>query len=142
MFKQLSPSVIEKMKKDGRIILTIKSGWERVTTMSAAPYKINLYIGRQMEHLFNCYLQMYGSTVVVSNIEPSLQATTQKGILDGYLYLAIDGLIKFAKTHDKKRMIVDTTIKCAADHLPHYGFKLFSETDYPTNSIKGILLLK
>ena len=132
---------MEKMRKDGRIILTTKNGWEKATSMNSVPYKINLLLGNQMEHLFNCYLQMYGFTIVISNIEPSFSITTQKSMVDGYLDIAIDGIIKFTRLHGKNRIIVDTKIKYAADHLPHYGFKLFSGADYPTNSIKGILRL-
>lgn len=144
MFKQLAPSVIEKMKEEGRVVLTVKNGWETSTELNSIPYKINLYIGNQVEHLFNCYLylQKHGSTILISNIIPSSSVGTQKNIIDGYLYLAIDGLIKFAKTNKKNRIIVDTYIECAADHLPHYGFKLFRGADSPTKSIKGILILK
>jgi len=142
MFKQLSPAIIEKMKEDGRVILTVKKGWETATSIHAIPYKINLYIGNNMEHLFDCYLQIYGSTIVISDIRSSSIIADKKNLVDGYLYLAINGLMKFAKAHDKNRMIVDTEIKYAADHLPHYGFKLISETDCPTKSIKGIIVLK
>lgn len=141
MFKQLAPSVVEEMRKDGRIILTAKNGWEKLTSTNSVPYKINLQLGCQMEHLFNCYLQIYDHTIVVSNIESSPSITTQKGMVDGYLDLAIDGIIKFTRLCGKNRIIVDTDIKCAADHLPHYGFKLFSGTGYSTKSIKGILRL-
>lgn len=142
MFKQLSPSVTEELKVDGRVVLTVKSGWETASMINSIPYKINLYIGTDVEHMFNCYLQDYSSTLLASNITPAPAIAAQKSIIDSYLYLAIDGLIHFAKMHDKNRVIVDTTIKCAADHLPHYGFKLFSETTDNINSIQGILSLK
>ena len=129
------------MKTDGRIVLTVKTGWEMASKMESLPYKINLYMENQTEHLFDCYLQAYGNTIMVSNITPASSISAQKNIIDCYLYLTIDGLIKFAKMHEKSRIIVNTDLKCAADHLPHYGFKLFgAEPTY--KSIKGILLLK
>jgi hypothetical protein len=142
MFKQLSPSVTEELKGDGRVVLTVKGGWETATMINSIPYKINLYIRTNVEHMFNCYLQDYSSTLLISNITPAPAIAAQKSIIDSYLYIAINGLIQFAKMRDKNRVIVDTTIKCAADHLPHYGFKLFSETTDNTNSIQGILSLK
>ena len=141
MFKQLSPSIMEKMKTDGRIVLTVKSGWETATEMDALPYKINLYMKNETEHLFNCYLQINVSTIAATNITPSSSISGQKNIIDCCLYLAIDGLVKFAKIHRKNRIIIDTNLRCAADHLPHYGFELF-ETDTTNRSIKGTLLLK
>ncbi len=141
MFKQLSQSVIEKMKEDGRIMLTVKRGWETATSTNPIPYKINLFIDNQLEHLFNCYLQIYDSAVIISDIIPTPYVSHQKNLIDGYLYIAIDGLVKFAKRQKKKRVVVDTNISCAADHLPHYGFKLFTEEDFPTKSIKGMLTL-
>lgn len=142
MFKQLSQSVVEKLRNDSRVVLTIKKGWETSTTINSIPYKINLYMGTDVEHMFDCYLLEYGSTLLISNITPAYSIGTQKNIIDSYLYLAIDGLIQFAKMSKKDRVIVSTTIKCAADHLPHYGFKLIYETNDNTNSIQGFLLLK
>lgn len=144
MFKQLAPAIVEKMKEDGRVVLTVKNGWEATTELNSIPYKINLYIGNKVEHLFDCYLyiQKHGSTILISNITPSPSVGAQKNVIDCYFYLAVDGLIKFAKTYKKNRIIVDTDIECAADHLPHYGFKLFREPDSVTKSIKGMLILK
>ena len=141
MFKQLAPSVIEEMKTDGRIILTVKPGWERATELNAIPYKINICIGTQMEHIFNCYLYLGAKTVMISDIEPSSLIADEKGLVDCYINLAIDGIIKFAKMQKKSTVIIDSCIQCIADHLPDYGFKMMNIRDF-TKSIKGVLTLR
>ena len=142
MFKQLSQPVVEKMKTDGRIMLTVKNGWETATSFNPIPYRINLCIENRIEHLFNCYLQIYDTAIIVSDVVLPTDTSLPKSIVDSHLYLAIDGLIKFTKMQKKEMVIIETTLKYAADHLPHYGFKLFSKEYYSTNSIKGILSLR
>jgi len=141
MFKQLAPSVIEELKTDGRIILTVKPGWEKATELHAIPYKINICIETQMEHIFNCYLYLDVKTVMISDIEPSSLIADKKSLVDSYIGLAIDGIIKFAKMQKKSTIIIDSHIQCIADHLPDYGFKIMNIRDF-TKSIKGVLTLR
>lgn len=141
MFKQLAPSAVEKMRTEGRIILTVQTGWEASTNMCAIPYKINICIGDQLDHIFNCYLFLHQKTLVISDITSVSTITADKKVVDGYLDLAIDGIIKFAKIQNATRIIVDSYIKCMADHLPNYGFKII-KTKGDIRTIKGILLLK
>jgi hypothetical protein len=141
MFKQLSPSAVEKMRAEGKIMLTVLTGWEMVTTLHAVPFKINMCIGNQLDHIFNCYLYSHAKTIVISDIEPSSAIVGKKRVIDGYLDLAIDGIVKYAKMQNAARVLVDSRIKCLADHLPQYGFKII-EVEDNTKSIKGILTLK
>jgi len=141
MFKQLAPSVIEKMKTDGRIILTVEPGWEMASELHAIPYKINICIGTHMEHIFNCYLYLHTKTIMVSDIKPSSLIADKKNLVDCYIDLAINGIIKFAKMQKKSTIVIDSCIQCIADHLPSYGFKILNIRDY-TKSIKGSLTLK
>ena len=141
MFKQLAPSIVEEMRRDGKIVLTVKHGWETSSEMHAIPYKINMCIGDQLEHLFSCYLYSHTNTIAISCIYPSPLIADKKNLIDGYLDLAIDGIIRFTKLNEKRRVIIDSDIKCIVDHLLHYRFKI---VDIKNNakSIMGILTLK
>ena len=124
MYKAFAPEIIKKMEENGSIVITIKPGWEHVGNWACAPSNISYWLGSQRERIFTCYLSRESSTVQITNVAATRLIADKKGLVDAYMYLALKGMIEFAKTAGVKRLIVDSFIPALADHMLDQEFHI------------------
>jgi len=127
MYKALSPSVLEEMEERGDIVVTIKNGWDQGVRWSTKPHNISYCIGTSLERIFTCYISKESATVQITNIEPTKLISANKGLIDAYMYVALKGLMKFAKELNTRRLIIDSYIPASADYMLDLGFSVTSK---------------
>ena len=139
MYKQLKLSAVKELEESGLIVLTIKDGWEHSGVRQALPYNINYQIGVDSERIFSCYVHMYGETIEVTNIEPTSIISDHKNLVDAYLGIAIQGVIDYAESMGRSRIIVSSCITSAPEHMADKGFTLVPKGLFPANVTQGLL---
>lgn len=139
MYKQLSSTAVKELEESGCIILTIKAGWEPGSVRQALPYNINYQIGVDLERIFRCYLHIYEETVEVTNVEPAPMISDQENLVDAYLGIAIQGIVKYAKSLSKSHVVISSRIPSAAEHLADKGFTLVPRGLFPARVVQGFL---
>ena len=122
MYKAFSPSVLEEMEERGDISLTVKSGWEHANKWTAQPFFISYCIGSEREHIFSCYFSQESTVIQITNIEPTKLIADKKALVDAYMYITLKGLIGYAENAGVSRLIIDSYISAAADHMLDLGF--------------------
>jgi len=108
------------MEELGHIIITAKNGWENVWNMQPSFISYNIDIAS--ERIFSCYYSKSGNQVQITNLEALKLISDDKAMVDAYLFLAIKGLIRFTNNIGAKRLVVDSFIPAAADHMLDLGF--------------------
>lgn len=124
MFRALSPSVFKDLREQGTIVLTIKRGWESAGAWSAKPCFVNYCIGNSQERIFSCYMSFSRKAAQVTNITPTELISSQKSLIDGYLYIALTGIERYMRAMRMKRLVVDSCVPCMVDHLVDLGFEV------------------
>jgi len=120
MYKSLSPYVVREMDERGHILLTTKAGWEN--NWCAMPSHISYNIGTESEHIFRCYFSQQMGAIQITNVEATDLISDNKALVDAYMYIAIKGMVDFAGTFKVKRLVFDSFIPAAADHMLDLGF--------------------
>lgn len=129
MYKAFAPSVVKELEERGNIIVTIKSGWEQDDGgWLCKPCFVTYCIGSALEHIFSSYLSNEMNTVQFANIEATEVISGNKPLVDAYMYVALKGLIEFAKNLKKKRLVIDSYIPAVADHMLDLGFYITPKT--------------
>lgn len=126
MYKACSPTILEDMEKNGKIIISIKEGYEMSGAWTAKPINIFYYIGNIKERIFECYYHERNKVVQITNIKPTQLIADQSNLVDGYMYIVLKGLIEFAKSTNAKKIIVDSKISSITDHMLDLNFESFS----------------
>lgn len=127
MYKSFSPKILEEMKERGDILVTIKRGWEDTGGWDAKPSFISYTIGHDREHIFRCYFMRENDVVQISDVEPTELISGKKALVDAYMYITLNGLIEFANSLGAKRLIFDSFVPAAADHMLDLGFNVTSK---------------
>lgn len=127
MYKSLSPSVLEEMTKRGSAVITVKGGWETTSAWVSIPGFITYCLGDNREHIFRCYMSRETNTIQITNVEATKLIADKKSLVDAYMYVALKGVIKFAESMRVKRLIFDSYIPSAADHMIDLGFRITSK---------------
>jgi hypothetical protein len=122
MYKSLSSSILKEMLDRGRITVTIKTGWETACSWASMPSYITYCLGGRREHIFSFYLTRGPNTIQMINVESTKLISDKKPLVDAYMYVALRGVIDFAKSLKAKRFIFDSYIPSAADHMLDLGF--------------------
>ena len=124
MYKAFSPSIIEEMEERGNIVITVKPGWEQTQPWSSKPSYISYWLGTHHERIFSCYVaqEKTAAVVQVTNMEATKLISDKKALVDAYMYITLKGLIEYAKSAEAERLIVDSYIPAAADHMLDLGF--------------------
>jgi len=142
MYRALSPSVLEEMTERGNILLTIKPGWEQGTPWTASPSFVSYCIGTNQEHIFTCYSSRENTVMQVTNMEATKLISDKKSLVDAYMYVALKGLIDLAKDREVKRLIVDSFIPSAADHMLDLGFYITPKGAFSCGGSRGCKTIK
>jgi len=124
MYKPLSDEVMRQLEDVGDVVITIKPGWETSGQWTAKPAYINYYRGTMGERIFRCYYDESGDTLSITHVEATKMIGDKKALVDGYLFVALKGLINHASSNGKKRLIVESYIPAIADHMLDLGFSL------------------
>ena len=140
MYKSLSTSVLREMEERGDILVTIKPGWEQSGGWQAKPSFISYAVGYDREHIFGCYFMQENNTIQISDVEPTKLISNEKSLVDAYIYITLKGLIEFANNLGAKRLIFDSLIPAAADHMLDLGFNITSKGI--SGGTRGCKLLK
>ena len=127
MYKSLSKSVLEEMTERGNTVVTIKAGWEMSSAWMSIPGYITYCLGGNREHIFRCYVSREHNTIQITNVEATKLISDKKSLVDAYMYVALKGVVKFAENLRAKRLIFDSYIPAAADHMIDLGFRITSK---------------
>ncbi len=139
MYKQLKQSAIKELEESGFVILTIKEGWKHGSVRSSLPYNINYQIGIDSERIFRCYVHIYGETIEVTDIEPAPIISGHKNLVDAYLGITVQGIIDYAKSLSRSRIIISSCIPSTSEHLAGKGFTLVPKGSFPARVTQGLL---
>lgn len=137
MYKAFSPSVLKEMTERGNILLTIKPGWEQATPWNASPSFISYCMGTNREHIFTCYFSQESTVMQVTNIEATKLISDKKSLVDAYMYVALKGLVELAENKKVQRLIVDSFISAAADHMLDLGFYITPKGAFSSTGSRG-----
>ena len=142
MYRTLAPSVLKEMEECGNVVLTVKPGWEQVNQWSSKPSYISYCIGTRREHIFTCYMSQENTTIQITNMEATKLIANNKALIDAYMYVTLKELIDFAETQQVKRLIVDSFISSAADHMLDLGFYVTPKGTFSANGSRGCKTIK
>lgn len=137
MYKAFSPSVLKEMEEHGNILITVKSGWEQTNKWSAKPSYVSYCIGAKREHIFSCYMSQETNTIQITNMKATRLISDKKALIDAYMYIALKGLIEFARDTGVERLIVDSPISAAADYMLDLGFYVMPKGKFSTSGSRG-----
>lgn len=133
MFNSLRKSDADKLRADINMSLVTKEGWSDVsmmTTWHSIPSYILGCVGTERQILFSCYSSMYDKNLDVTLIEPAPSLMKMgKSYTDFYLGIAIEDLQRFAKSGDFRRILLETYLPSAYDHLLDHNFVVLPRTD-------------
>lgn len=138
MYKSFSPGVLKEMKNRGEIIITIRPGWENAAQWSYIPGFISYCIGQNREHIFSCYISKDTETVQLTNIVPTKLINENKSLIDAYMYVAIKGLMELTEGMGAKRLVIDSLLPAAADHMLDAGFSVTPKGPVGTRGCKTL----
>ena len=127
MYKSLSASVLKEMTERGNTTITIKAGWETSSAWVSIPGFITYCLGGNLEHIFRCYMSREHDSIQITNVEPTELIADKKALVDAYMYVALKGVVKFAEDMRVKRLIFDSYVPAAADHMIDLGFRITSK---------------
>ena len=127
MYKAFGPAVLAEMEERGNILITVKPGWEAGGDWISKPSFISYCIGTNREHIFTCYISQESKAVQISNMEATKLISDKKALVDAYVYVALKGLVGFARSLDARRLLVDSFIPAAADYMLDLGFYVTSK---------------
>jgi len=127
MYRAFSPTVLKEMEDRGNILVTVKPGWEGGGEWISKPSFISYCIGTGREHIFTCYLSQESKSIQISNMEATKLISDKKALVDAYMYVALKGLVKFARSLNARRLLVDSFIPATADYMLDLGFYVTSK---------------
>jgi len=127
MYKAFGPAVLAEMEERGNILITVKPGWEGGGDWISKPSYISYCMGTNREHIFTCYLSQESKSIQIANMEATKLISDRKGLVDAYVYVALKGLVKFAKSLNASRLLVDSFIPATADYMLDLGFYVTSK---------------
>ncbi len=142
MYKAFSPSVLKEMMERGNVLLTVKPGWEGSTPWNPCPSFISYCIGTNREHIFTCYSSQESTVMQITNIEATKLISDKKSLVDAYMYVALKGLLDIAEDKEVKRLIIDSFISSAADHMLDLGFYITPKGAFSSTGSRGCKTIK
>jgi hypothetical protein len=140
MYKPLSPSVLKELEEQG-LAMYVPEGETKAWTPT--PHRVYFMIGIEREHIFDCSILEYDNTIHIANVETAdFLKKEERGLIEAYLYLAIKGAIRQAKSSikdkDGVKLIFDSYISSTPECLANLGFDISPST----TPYRGYLELK
>jgi hypothetical protein len=142
MFKPISISTIESLKKSGSIFLTVDERWASTSTLFSVPhvvyYKKNKSSGLYGKiKLFTCYISSGLSVFEVNNLAESefLLNEAEEASRYSFLEMVIEDFMNRARQSKKRTFLVSSRIPHTAEILVELGFRIQvgPEFDFTSN---------
>jgi hypothetical protein len=145
MFQEMRNSDVRALRDAAVLSMVVDEGQEYAALQStwiSISSRIVANISGIREEIFSCQHSRYENNMDVSNIEPYGRLRNQdKGTKDLYLRLAIEFLIREAKSQGKARLLISTYMLNAYDHFLELGFKIVPKGTFSTSSAQGYMKL-
>jgi hypothetical protein len=145
MYREIEKSQAVSLAKSVEMKFVVKAGWEGAVTnlWSSIPCHLIGVLGFEQQLLFSCYHSSYDGNMDITNLEPSEWLNKQeKGLIDFYLKMAIETILKHAKTNITNRLLISTEISSAFEHFVDLGFVILPKNPYSSFSVQGYINLR
>ena len=143
MYKTLSPETLKEMEERGHIMVSFKEGWETCSPWSSKPAYLYYCLGSERERIFTCYISTADATTQITNLEATKVISGEKALVDAYMYVALKGLIRFARNNQSRRLVIDSYISATADYMLDMGFRITAIGSAPSvGGARGCKTLK